>query len=90
MVEGSTAARAVAVEAAVALDDQAIRRAHDLIRDQEVVADPAVVASVVVALAIALATGGSTDEQRECQQCDGQGEAYQASKRSLAHVDPPS
>jgi hypothetical protein len=41
-------------------------------------------------VALALATGGSTDEQRKCQQCDGHRQAYQASKRSLAHVDPLS
>ena len=63
---GIAAAGAVAVEAAVALDDQAVGRARDPIQDEEVVADPAVGAGpVVVTLALAMTARGSADKQRK-------------------------
>jgi hypothetical protein len=73
VVEGPAAAGAVPVEAAVALDEQAIGRAGYLIQVEEVEANPPMGARrVAVRLALAVSAGRSTDQQRKCEQGDGQ------------------
>ena len=86
VVEGAASVRDVPVEAAVALDDQAIACAGHLVEDDEVVAGLAVRArSVTAALAVTVVACRAADEQREREEGDGCSERNQCPSCSFVH-----
>src|SRR5439155_20485034 len=87
VVESPTAAGAVAVDAAVALEDQAARRPGYLIQDQEMKASPAMIAvAVSVRLALVVSAGRSADQQCKCDQGDGQRQTGKSCECSSSHL----